>query len=94
MKISVFFQLSKNHNSVNFCRRQKSFGISISIEKIKIKWGYKFDAGTFVKKFNPPSPQKNGMEFNFQKNHNSKNICRRKKCYLKKILEYNFILKK
>ena len=60
MKISVFFQLSKNHNSVNFCRRQKSFGISISIEKIKIKWGggYKFDAGIIVKKLNPPPSKK------------------------------------
>ena len=37
----MFFQISKNHNSVNFCRRQKSylkkrFGVSFSIGK-KIK---------------------------------------------------------
>merc|ERR1712030_251058 len=37
-KISVCFQISKNHNSVNFCFRQKSylekmFGASFYIEK-------------------------------------------------------------
>ena len=40
-KFRCFFQISKNHNSVNFCRRQnsylkKSFGVSFSIGK-KIK---------------------------------------------------------
>merc|ERR1712090_31816 len=41
-KISVCFQISKNHNSVNFCFRQKSylekmFGVSFSIEKKNLK---------------------------------------------------------
>ena len=42
-KILVFFQISKNHSSVNFCRRQKiylkyRYEISYFIEKNKKRW--------------------------------------------------------
>ena len=42
-KILVFFQISKNHSSVNFCRRQKiylkyRYEISFFIEKNKKRW--------------------------------------------------------
>merc|ERR1712105_80913 len=63
-KISVCFQISKSHNSVNFCFRQKSylkkrFGVSFSIEK---------------KNNNniPKNRKKNWISTS--KNHNSKNI--------------------
>ena len=47
-KCPCFFQISKNHNSVNFCHRQKSylkksFGISFSIKKKIKKGGYKIE---------------------------------------------------
>ena len=47
MKIFGVFQFKKNHNSVNFGRRQKTYlkylyEISFSIKK-KLKGGYKID---------------------------------------------------
>merc|ERR1712105_4336 len=58
-KISVCFKISKNHNSVNFCFRQKSylekmFGASFSIEKKNLK----------------TQKSKKIFFWEFQKNHN------------------------
>ena len=49
--------------------------------------------GTIEKKIETPLPLKKNV-VQLSKKPNSKNICRRKKSYLKKIVEYNFILKK
>merc|ERR1712030_217882 len=82
-KISVFFQISKNHNSVNFCFRQKSykekmFGASFSIEK-KIK---------------KPKNRKKIFFWNFQKIITRKILIVSKNFTSKKMLRISFSIGK
>ena len=86
----MFFQISKNHNSVNFCRRQKSylkkwFGVSFSIEKKIKKGGYKIE-GLDLEKFR--------CFFKFQKIITRSIFVLDKKVTWKKCSEYHFLLKK
>ena len=86
-KIAVLFQNSKNHNSVNFCRRLKVtlkvLNCHFLLKNIEKRGGYKFD-GRGTNSMGARDLEKCRCFFNFPINHNSFNFCRTQKKFLQK----------